>query len=267
MAPRKPRSQSDKIQDLKAGGNAPAPERKDDGLPTNNLQAMREAEEKGLHKLLAEVRPLLNAVDAAASIVKEKRDLVNKRLDQGVADGYPKGLVRKMLKETAVTGDRKNQREEWEMEVRFRQYVGLPALTQSDLEERVPDAARDEIDWIGDGYSAGLRGDACDPKGHQVPDRFHQKWMEAWGEGQTKLALSLGKPARPAPTLGVIDGGKGQDLGSETLAAIGEAEPEIVAQVQDDHGDDGDGLQEDADADPGVVDDANVNGGAESEPV
>lgn len=255
MAPRKPRSQSDKIKDQQAP--APQPARKDDGRPTNNLQAIREAEERGLHKLLAQLRPLIGEVDAASAVVKTKRDIVNKVLDQGVADGYPKGMVRKMLKETAVTGERKNQREEWEMEVRFRQYLGLPALTQADLEDRTPEAAKDEQDWIGAGYGAGLRGDACDPVAAGVPDRFHQKWMEAWGEGQTKLALSLGKPPRSGPSLGVIDGGKGKtDLGADVLAAIREEETEIVDQVIHDHG----GLQEDADADPGVIDDANVGG-------
>lgn len=236
MAPRKPKSQSDQIKDMSAPAPAADNGRKDDGRPKNNLQAIKEEEERGLHKLLAEVRPLLNAVDAASAIVKEKRDLVNKRLDQGVADGFPKGMVRKMLKETAVTGDRKDQRKEWEMEVRWREYLGLPAMTQSDLEARMPDAAKDEQDWIGAGYGAGLRGDSCDPKAAGVPDRFHQKWMEAWGEGQTKLALSLGKKVPAKPALGVIEGGKGSDLGADVLEAIGKAEPEIVAQAVADHG-------------------------------
>ena len=236
--PRKPRSQSDKIADMHK------PERKQDGNPTNNLQAMREAEERGLHKLLAEVRPLIAEVDAAAAVVKTKREAVNKRLDQGVADGYPKGMVRKMLAETAITGERKNQREEWEREVRYRTYLGLPAETQPDLEDRVPEAARDEQDWRGAGYAAGLRGDACNPKAAQVPDRFHQAWMEEWHNGQSKLAEAMGRKAQPKPDFDVIDGGKGKpaDLGAETLQAIGEAEPEIVQQVVDDHneGDDGD---------------------------
>jgi len=232
MAPRKPKpqSQSDQIR----AQNAPAKvERKDDGIPKNNLQAILEAEEKSLHRLLSDVRGLQGPLEEALAVVKTRREAVNKRLDQGVADGHPKGLVRKMLTETAVTGERKSQREEWEREVRYRQYLGLPAMTQSDLEARMPDAAKDEQDWIGAGYGAGLRGDSCDPKAAHVPDRFHQKWMEAWGEGQTKLALSLADPARP--TLGVIKGGKGQDLGAEILDAVAEVEPEIVGQVIEDY--------------------------------
>jgi hypothetical protein len=165
------------------------------------------------------------------------------------------------IAETAVTGDRKNQREDWEREVRFREYLGLPAMTQTDLEARMPEAAKDEQDWIGAGYGAGLRGDACNPQAFDVPQRFHQKWMEAWGEGQTKLAMSLGRKPQPKPDFDVIDGGKGKapDLGAEVLNAIAEEEPEIVAQVLEDHGD-GPDLQEDAEADPGVVDDANVSG-------
>lgn len=258
MAPRKPRSQSDKIRDQQAP--TPQPVRKDDGAPTNNLQAVREAEEKGLHRLLSDVRVLQGPLEEAMALVKTRREAVNKRLDQGVADGYPKGMVRKMLAATAVTGERKNQRAEWEMEVRFRQYLGLPAMTQSDLEDRMPDAAKDEQDWIGAGYGAGLRGDSCNPKAADVPDRFHQVWMEAWGEGQAKLAMAMGKKPAPKPSLGVIEGGKDKpaDLGAEVLDAIREEEPEIVAGVEADHGD-GD-LQEDADADPGIVDDANANG-------
>lgn len=240
--PAAPKSQSDKIREAQAP--APQPARKDDGRPTNNLVAAREAEERGLHKLLADLRPLISDVDAASAIVKTKRDAVSKRLDQGAADGYPKGMVRKMLKETAVTGERKNQREEWELEVRWRQWLGLPATTQPDLEDRTPSAARDEQDWLGDGYASGLRGDACDPKARGVPDRLHQPWMAAWGEGQTKLALSLGKPPRSGPILGVVEGGK--DLGGEMLNAIAEVEPEIVAQAQADHGEDT--SEEDAEA-------------------
>lgn len=234
MAPRKPKPQSQSDQ-IKAQSAPPPVARKDDGTPKNNLLAVREAEGLGLIGLLSALRPLIADVDAASAIVKTKREAVNKRLDQGVAEGYPKGLVRKMLKDTAVTGDRKNLREEWEMEVRFREYVGLPAMTQTDLEARMPDAAKDEQDWRGAGFAAGLRGDSCDPVGAGVPPRFHQAYMEDWGTGQQRLAMSLSKPDRPAPALGVIKGGKGQDLGREVLKAIGEAEPELVNQVIEDH--------------------------------
>lgn len=238
MAPRKPKpqSQSDQIRAANEAPKAPAVDRKDDGIPKNNLQAMREAEGLGLVAHLAKLRPLVADVEAAQAIVKTKREAVAKQLDLGAAEGYPKGLVRKLLAETAVTGDRKNLREEWEREVRFREYVGLPAMTQTDLEARMPEAAKDETDWRGAGYAAGLRGDACDPKGAQVPDRFHQAWMEEWGTGQTKLALSLGR--KPKPDLDVIQGGKAE-AGGTALDAIAEAEPELVDQVLEDHGGEG----------------------------
>lgn len=262
MAPRKPRSQSDKIRDQQA--STPQPERKDDGRPTNNLQAIREAEEKGLHRLLSDVRTLQGPLEEALALVKTRREAVNKRLDQGVADGYPKGMVRKMLAATAITGDRKDQRAEWEMEVRFRTYLGLPAMTQADLEDRMPNAAKDEQDWIGAGYGAGLRGDSCNPKAFDVPDRFHQVWMEAWGEGQTKLAMAMGKKPPKKPDLGVIQGGKDgpTDLGAETLKALGEAEPELVDQVVQDHAD-GDDVEGQRAADDAAFDQEPAN----SEPV
>lgn len=235
MARSTPKSQSDKIRDQqeaaqKAKKAAQSPERKDDGAPVNNLQAILEAEERGLHRLLADLRPLIADVDAASAIVKTKREAVNKRMDQGVADGFPKGMVREILKEMAVTGARKDVRQEWEMLVRFRTYVGLPAATQTDLEARMPDAAKDEFDWRGSGYTAGLRGSAADPKADGCPQRFEQAWLEEYHKGQEKNALALSGDAKPkAPAKG-----KGADLGAETLKAIAEAEPEIVEQVKQD---------------------------------
>lgn len=241
MAPTKPRapkpkSQSDQIRELQTAPKAGKPgERKDDGTPKNNLQAIREAEEKSLHKLLADVRALQGPLEEAQAVVKTRREAVNKRLDQGVADGHPKGLVRKMLAETAVTGERKNQREEWEREVRYREYLGLPARTQSDMEDRIPEAAKDEQDWRGSGYTAGLRADEPNPQKAGVPPRFHQAWMEEWHNGQAKNALALGKPK-----IAAVGDAPAGDLGAEVLDAIGEAEPEIVAQTVADHGDDAD---------------------------
>lgn len=200
MAGRKPKSQSDKVRDLAEERERRQPaDRKDDGTPKNNLQAIREAEQAQLLSVLANLRTATAEVEKAQAVVKEKRDVVNSILDQAQAAGFKKGEVRELLKDTAVKGTRKDLREAEERRVRFREYVGLPVGTQPDLLDRMPAGAMDEVDWRGHGYTAGLRGDACDPKAASVPDRFHQTWMEEWGRGQETLAWSLNPSKKPKP--------------------------------------------------------------------
>lgn len=229
MAGRKPKSQSDKIRDIHAPPKVETG-RKDDGGAKNNLQAIREAEQAQLLSVMANLRTATAEVEKAQAVVKEKRDVVNSILDQAQAAGFKKGEVRELLKDTAVKGTRKDLREAEERRVRFREYLGLPVGTQPDLLERMPDGAMDELDWRGHGYTAGLRGDSCDPKAASVPDRFHQAWMEEWGRGQEKIAWSLNpsKKANPgdAPTADSVkeapspaDGGDGFEATADELAA------------------------------------------------
>lgn len=197
---------------------------KDDGLPKNNRQAMEDAEQAQLLSALSQIRPLIADVDAAKAVVKAKQELVTAALDRAAAAGFKKGEIRELLKDTAVTGDRKNLREAEERRVRFRRYLGLPVgETDTGLLD-VPEAAKDELDWRGAGYTAGLRADDCDPKKAGVPPRFHQAWMEEWHRGQEYNAWAASPNDRPKP---------GATLSAPTQTGDGfEASPaELAAQT------------------------------------
>jgi len=198
MAGRKPKSQSDKVRDLHA---PPSTEigRKDDGTPKNNLEAIREAEQAQLLSVMSKMRTATAEVDKARAVVKEKVDFVNSILDQAQAAGFKKGEIRELLKDTAVKGTRKDLREVEERRSRFREYLGLPVGTQGDLLDRMPEAAKDELDWRGHGYTAGLRADKPDPKEAGVPERFHQAWLEEWHRGQEKNAWATNPSKAPNP--------------------------------------------------------------------
>lgn len=172
---------------------------KDDGLPKNNRQAIEDAEQAQLLSCLSQLRPLIADVDAAKAVVKQKQEAVTAAMDRAAAAGFKKYEIRSLLKDTAVTGDRKDLREAEERRVRFRKYLGLPVgETDAGLLD-IPEAAKDEDDWRGHGFTAGLRADEPDPKKAGVPPRFHQLWMASWHLGQEQNAWALNPDARPKP--------------------------------------------------------------------
>lgn len=195
---------------------------KDDGLPKNNRQAVEDAEQAQLLSALSKIRPLIADVDAAKAVVKAKQELVTQAMDHAAAAGFKKGEIRDLLKDTAVTGDRKNLREAEERRVRFRRYLGLPVGESDAGLLDVPEAAKDELDWRGAGYTSGLRADDCDPKKAGVPPRFHQAWMEEWHRGQEYNAWAMNPDARPKPGAtpsAPTQTGDGFEAGHEELAA------------------------------------------------
>lgn len=234
----RPKSQSAEVADLAAARKvkegATETGRKQDGAPKNNLQAIREAEQAQLLSVLAKLRPLIAEVEEAKAVVKTRQEAVASMMDHAASVGFKKNEIRDLLKDTAVTGARKNLREAEERRARFREYCGLPVGTQPDLLDRAPEAAMDELDWRGHGYTAGLRGDACDPKAAGVPDRFHQGWMEEWGRGQETSAWSLAPEGmeRPKPSGSPAPS---PDVGEPHIEPSGDAfeasEAELAAQT------------------------------------
>ena len=188
------------VTDLSKARRAKADgDRKDDGVAKNNLQNVREIEEAQLLSVLALMRPALARVEEAKAVVKERIADVDAILDKAVVQGFKKGEIRELLKETAVKGSRKDQRETEERRTRFREYVGLPTgVVQPDLLD-IPEAAKDELDWELDGYRAGVRAEEPKPP-TKCPERFHQAWMKGYHDGQARnaWAMSGGKGAPPA---------------------------------------------------------------------
>jgi hypothetical protein len=156
-----------------------------------------------------------------------------------------------------------------------RSWWGLPSghsQQQQELDARLPDVERDAIGWRAAGYSVGISdGDsspptACVAQGH-VP-----AWSDGVKDGQAALKAAkeatFGAPEpEPEPeetpyqrkkrekaeetrlraSMDAMEDGTAtdadrarveaanKDLGAEVLDAIAEAEPEIVAQVVEDH--------------------------------
>lgn len=85
---------------------------------------------------------------------------------------------------------RRDLQAEEERRAKLRTYLGLPSGAQMDLFAGTPVETRDDLDFHGEGYASGLRGDPGSPP-DTVPARFVQSWMRGWGEGQEKLAWGL----------------------------------------------------------------------------
>lgn len=190
-----------KVTDLSTARKAKAGDRKDDGIPKNNLQAMREQEEAQLLSVLSKMRPALARVEEAKAVVKERVAEVDAILDKAVAQGFKKGEIRELLKETAVKGSRKDLRETEERRARFRRYLGLPVgETDDGLLDAIPEAAKDELDWESEGYKAGVLAEEPKPP-KKCPERFHQAWLKGYHNGQARnvWALGGGKGEAPAP--------------------------------------------------------------------
>lgn len=226
-----------KVTDLSTARKAKAGDRKDDGVPKNNLQAMREQEEAQLLSVLSQMRPALARVEEAKAVVKERVAEVDSILDKAAAQGFKKGEIRDLLKDTAVKGSRKDLREVEERRARFRRYLGLPVgETDDGLLDAIPEAAKDELDWEGAGYTAGVRADEPKPPSN-CPDRFHQAWMKGYHNGQARNAWAAGggKGSPPDPVAEVLPPAEALDQLAEQdkLEENFEASPEeLAAQAQ-----------------------------------
>lgn len=108
-------------------------------------------------------------------------------------DGFTRKELQALLDDSKAP--RRNLVAEEERRAKLRAWLGLPIGTQGDLFANTPSEVKDEADFTGDGYAAGIRGDIGKPPA-EVPARFVQPWMRGWGEGQDKLAWGLSEAGR-----------------------------------------------------------------------
>lgn len=129
---------------------------------------------------------LYEAADALVEKAKAERTAV---ADQAKAD-LGKGTL-KDIKDMIAYSDEKVVKADIERTFRLARWMGLPIGTQLDMiDPPVDDRAADE------GKTAGMAGQLCDPPRHWPPSA-HQKWIEAWHQGQAILASAFQKRAQP----------------------------------------------------------------------
>jgi hypothetical protein len=234
------------------------------GHNQKDVDAAREAQVisyvTGLRGHQATVAKLMAPVTAA-------KEALNAHVKMAGAAGIPA----KLLKELADDGktSRKDLSKAEQQRRQFRQWLGLPV--GDDEDPRLPETVKDEFAWEAEGYQAGMRGDEPKPP-TAVPPMFNGKWMEGWHTGdakrkwaETTVANAPTAPPKPAPAAEpkeltpaekrraekaeeervkaalnkpVNDEIVDEDpLGvNDALEALREVEPEMVAQVEADHG-------------------------------
>jgi hypothetical protein len=166
--------------------------------PGDNSRAIKEAQQAQLLSYIARLRAQQIPIDEAKAVLAEAKAQYDETMRLAGVAGFKKFELKELLEDLGAK--RRDLTDQEQRRTEFRNWLGLPAGKsdeQLDLEARMPATARDEAFWRGDGYTAGLRGDVCQPP---ADTGVHgQAWMEEWGRGQAKLALSLSpKPAATA---------------------------------------------------------------------
>lgn len=117
-------------------------------------------------------------VERAKSDRKAVSDLAKSDLGKGaMAD----------IKDLIGAGDEKKTKAALERMLRIARWAGLPVGTQLAMFDFMPDDRAAE-----EGKTAGMEGMPCDPPRHWPPSA-HQRWIEAWHEGQAVLASAFKK--------------------------------------------------------------------------
>lgn len=96
------------------------------------------------------------------------------------------------IKDLIAATDEKTTKAKLERMLRIARWAGLPVGTQLAMFDFMPDDKAAE-----EGKTAGMAGDVCQPPAHW-PASAHQRWIEAWHEGQAILASAFQKKREPA---------------------------------------------------------------------
>jgi hypothetical protein len=127
------------------------------------------------------------AADALVEKAKAERKAVS---DQAKAD-LGKGAMAD-VKDLIAAKDEKALKADLERRLRIARWAGLPVGTQLAMFDFMPDDKAAE-----EGKTAGMSGLPCDVPRHWPPSA-HQRWIEAWHDGQAILASAFKKKREPA---------------------------------------------------------------------
>lgn len=96
------------------------------------------------------------------------------------------------IKDLLAASDEKKTKAALERMLRIARWAGLPVGTQLAMFDFMPDDKAAE-----EGKTAGMSGMPCDVPRHWPPSA-HQRWIEAWHEGQAVLASAFAKKRKDA---------------------------------------------------------------------
>jgi len=187
------------------GGDGRALTVVDNMTPEEKRKAAEAAEEAQLLSFLSRIRAKQKIADEIKAKYDEAKTEVRTVFNLADSAGFKREELNEILTDSKVTGQRKNLAEKEARRVRFRKYVGLPvglSDEQQELDGRLADTAKDELDHEADGYRAGVAGDEPKPP-KECPSNFHSAWMKGYHNGQARNAWALseakGKSPMPKP--------------------------------------------------------------------
>lgn len=255
-----------------SGGDGRPLDKTDNMSEADKKKALDEADAVQLLSGLSQLKPLISAAEVLKAQLKEAQDAVtNKKKTLSGALRCDVKVINEILEDQAAT--RKDVTAKEAMRARIRRFAAQPAgdsEEQLDLVARMPAFEQDLYFWEGTGYASGKRGDDRTPPDNVPGDQavlqaFDKGWLRGQAENIGLLSRDLARkePAAPPPkeeteiekrrrekaeekaakaalakmTPGALEAEGDKILaGGDALAAIAEAEPEIVAQTIEDHG-------------------------------
>lgn len=177
-----------------------------DAKPGDNAKAIEEAEAAQLLSYLAKAREKKGVKDKCAAALKAASDELNEvfRLAKGASPNFTRQRMVELMTDMSSPQLRKSIEADEAIRARFRRVCGLPVADegrQTDLEDRMPEAAKDQMHYRGLGYTAGLAGENGTPPAF-IPTNFNPDWGAGWKDGQAALISAKIKASEippPAP--------------------------------------------------------------------
>lgn len=162
----------------------PAPLINDTRTPEERQKDFRNA---NLLKLTGDHRK----VEAELSVLAEKTSEVNgrkKQIRSGIETlGYSLEEFDRAMKDAGSTKIDLAQNER--MRTELREFLAVYVPPQGDLfDKAIPEPARDELFWEGEGYKAGVHATKMEPSDHNVPPDMVQPFMNGVANGQARNA-------------------------------------------------------------------------------
>lgn len=246
-----------------SGGDGRPLDKTDNMTAEDKRKALDEADQVQLLSGLSQLKPLISAADVLKAQLKEAQDAVtNKKKSLSGALRCDVKVINEILEDQAAV--RKDVSAKETMRARIRRFAAQPvgdSEEQQELLSRMPDFERDLYHWEGAGFAAGKRGDdRTPPDGTPGDQAILQAFDKGWLKGQEENIMLLSRHKEreaaaiaPAPKeeteierrrrekreekeakakLDAMPSAPADDA----LAAIAEGEPELVAQVIEDHG-------------------------------